>query len=74
MKLGPFVRAKRTQLGLSMRGLAEKCGVSFASVSRIESGAARDVTVATVVQLSKGLRQKPTRVFEAAVETLEEPK
>lgn len=36
--LGPRLRALRTRLGLSLRGLAERAGVTFGAVSQIENG------------------------------------
>jgi HTH-type transcriptional regulator, competence development regulator len=38
MRFGETVRALRTAKGLSQRGLAGRVGVSFAYVSKIESG------------------------------------
>jgi transcriptional regulator with XRE-family HTH domain len=36
--LGPRLRALRTRLGLSLRGLAVRAGVTFGAVSQIENG------------------------------------
>ncbi len=36
--LGPRLRALRTRLGLSLRGLADRAGVTFGAVSQIENG------------------------------------
>lgn len=47
MTLGSYLAQLRTEKGLSQRSLANKCGVSSAEISRIESGK----------------RQKPSPVF-----------
>ncbi|MCH8899949.1 MAG: helix-turn-helix domain-containing protein [Acidobacteria bacterium] len=42
--LARMVRAKREKANLSMRGAAQAAGVSFSTISRIESGAQPDLT------------------------------
>ena len=38
MTLGEYLISARTERGVSQRELAEKCGISSAEISRVESG------------------------------------
>jgi transcriptional regulator with XRE-family HTH domain len=40
-EIGRAIRRKRKELGLSLRGVAEKTGVSASTLSRIENGAGK---------------------------------
>jgi transcriptional regulator with XRE-family HTH domain len=40
-EIGQAVRRKRKELGLSLRGVAEKTGISASTLSRIENGAGK---------------------------------
>jgi transcriptional regulator with XRE-family HTH domain len=41
IEIGRAVRRKRQELGLSLRGVAEKTGISASTLSRIENGAGK---------------------------------
>lgn len=62
--VGARVQAFREQLGLSMRGLAELCGLSPNTISLIERGTTSP-TVSTLHQLATALRVPITALFEA---------
>jgi transcriptional regulator with XRE-family HTH domain len=61
--VGVQVQALREQLGLSMRGLAELCGLSPNTISLIERGATSP-SVSTLHQLATALRVPITAFFE----------
>jgi transcriptional regulator with XRE-family HTH domain len=61
--VGAQVQALREQLGLSMRGLAELCGLSPNTISLIERGATSP-SVSTLHQLATALRVPITAFFE----------
>jgi transcriptional regulator with XRE-family HTH domain len=61
--VGGKVQARREQLGLSMRGLAEQCGLSPNTISLIERGATSP-NVSTLHQLATALRVPITAFFQ----------
>jgi transcriptional regulator with XRE-family HTH domain len=61
--VGVQVQTLREQLGLSMRGLAELCGLSPNTISLIERGETSP-TVSTLHQLATALRVPITAFFE----------
>jgi transcriptional regulator with XRE-family HTH domain len=61
--VGVQVQAMRERLGLSIRGLAELCGLSPNTISLIERGATSP-NVSTLHQLAKALRVPITAFFE----------
>jgi len=61
--IGAQVQAHRERLGLSIRGLAELCGLSPNTISLIERGATSP-NVSTLHQLAKALQVPITSFFE----------
>jgi transcriptional regulator with XRE-family HTH domain len=53
--LGAVLRELRGERGLSQRALADRCGLSQATISRLESGKAEGVRVAWIARLLAGL-------------------
>lgn len=37
-RIGAMIAARRTELGYSLRGLSELCGVSYQNITKIEHG------------------------------------
>jgi transcriptional regulator with XRE-family HTH domain len=62
--VGHRIREQRTRRGMSLRGLAEKSGVNFATISRIETGK-RQPLLAQIQQLAKALRVPPRTLIPA---------
>jgi transcriptional regulator with XRE-family HTH domain len=62
------LRYWRERRGYSVRGLAERAGVGFATVTRIENGHLSP-TVATLEKLAKGLGIRVRDFFPAAERT-----
>jgi transcriptional regulator with XRE-family HTH domain len=62
-KVGARLRIMREQRGLSLRELAEQCGLSFNAISRIERGE-NSPTVSTLHQLATALNVSIAAFFE----------
>lgn len=60
-KLGALLREKRSREHLSIRQAAEAAGVSFSTLSRIESGSQPDL--ATFLRLCRWLEVEPGELF-----------
>jgi transcriptional regulator with XRE-family HTH domain len=56
--LGQRVRARRTELGLSQMGLADRIGLHFTFVSSVERGE-RNLSLSSLVRLAQGLDISP---------------
>ncbi|MFN8514892.1 MAG: XRE family transcriptional regulator [Thermomicrobiales bacterium] len=54
MELGEAIKARRAERGLTLEGLAGRCGVSRAMLSEIERGA-KTPTIRIVAQIAAGL-------------------
>lgn len=54
MELGDEIKARRARLGLTLDGLAERCGVSRAMLSEIERGT-KNPTIRVLGQIAEGL-------------------
>ncbi len=65
IKLGARIRHLREEAGLSLRGLADICGISFNAISRIEHGE-NSPTVATLHRLASALNVPITDFFTQA--------
>ncbi len=63
--IGRRIRQLREEAGLSLRGLAELCGLSFNAISRIEHGE-NSPTVATLHRLASALHVPITDFFAQA--------
>lgn len=63
LMVGPQIRKLRTQKGLSLRALAEQCGISANAISLIERGD-NSPTVSTLHQLARALEVPITDFFE----------
>ncbi|MEK6712309.1 MAG: helix-turn-helix transcriptional regulator [Nitrospinota bacterium] len=57
-----YIRERREALGLSLRTLAERAGVDFAAIDKIERGE-RDPRVSTLAAIAKGLGVRVTDLF-----------
>jgi transcriptional regulator with XRE-family HTH domain len=55
VELGKVLRELRTERGLSQRALAGRCGLSQATISRLETGQAEGTRVAWLARLLAGL-------------------
>lgn len=62
--LGPLVRSRRKQLGLSLRDASEVSGVPVATLSRIEQGRMPDL--GTFRRVVEWIGEKPERFFTTA--------
>ena len=60
--LGPNIRARRKEHGLSLRELARRVGVSASALSQIENGHSRP-TVNTLYELARQLGVTPDEIF-----------
>ena len=60
--LGPNIRARRTEHGLSLRELARRVGVSASALSQIENGHSRP-SVDTLYALARALGVTPDEIF-----------
>ncbi len=67
LNVGQTLRTLREQRGLSLRALADKCGLSFNAISRIEHGE-NSPTVATLHLLANALHVPITAFFESSHE------
>lgn len=61
--LGTNLRAARERLGLTQEQVAERCGVHFTEISRIEAGK-RDPRVSTLRRLAEAVEVKPGELLE----------
>ena len=71
MTLSRRLRERRLAAGLTQAALAEKSGTSRVSIARIESGAARDYRVGTLVRLCRALGLELSAVAPGALERQE---
>lgn len=60
--LGSLLRSRRLEASLSVRQAAEDAGVSFSTVTRVESGSQPDL--ATFLKLCAWLRVRPEQFFQ----------
>jgi transcriptional regulator with XRE-family HTH domain len=61
--LGTNLREARELLGLTQEQVAERSGVHFTEVSRIEAGK-RDPRISTVERLAKAVEVKPGQLLD----------
>lgn len=59
-----LLRDRREQLGLTMKEVAEACGVSEGAVSRWESGDIANMRRSRIVLLAKVLKISPLQILE----------
>ena len=57
------LKEKRVEAGLTQAELAEKSGVSRATIAGIESGAIKNVKTDTLLKLSSALNAGVTKIF-----------
>jgi transcriptional regulator with XRE-family HTH domain len=62
MELGEAIKARRAERGLTLEGLATRCGVSRAMLSEIERGA-KTPTIRVVSQIAAGLETTVGRLI-----------
>ncbi len=60
---GENLQKIRNEKGLSLRALAAKCDVDDSKISKIENGKF-NITLATIVELAKGLDVKPKDLLD----------
>lgn len=70
MRLGPFIKARRAQLGLALEAVARQSGVSKPAINDLELEHTVDPKCSTVLGLAKGLRVKPEKLLAAVIESL----
>jgi transcriptional regulator with XRE-family HTH domain len=63
IEVGRRLRAQRSELGLTLRQLAEKSGVAFTTIQKIESGAISP-TIGILMKIARGLEIKMTALLE----------
>jgi transcriptional regulator with XRE-family HTH domain len=61
--LGTNLREARQRLGLTQEQVAERSGVHFTEVSRIEAGK-RDPRISTLERLAKAVEMKPGQLLD----------
>lgn len=64
--VGLLVEAMREDSGLTQRELADKCGISSATICRIELGA--NVTIQSFVEVCSALGERPDKVLVKAMQ------
>lgn len=52
MTFNKYLKNKRNDLGLSTRELANKCGICFTTISRLETGKAKNPNIYTLIKLN----------------------
>lgn len=70
VKFGRRVRARRKKLGLLVKDLADKAGLSASYLSEVERGR-RDVSLETIEKLCAALGMKPGEMFGPALKLSE---
>lgn len=73
MTLANLVKARREELGMSLKAVGDLAGLSPSAVLNIESGQQRDFYVSSLVGLSRALRLRKTKVLIAAAEAVDVP-
>lgn len=63
MTIGEKIKSRRKELGFSAEVIAEKLGVSPATIYRYESGDIRNIRSSLIVPLTRILRMDPTELF-----------
>ena len=61
--LGSRIRARRTDLGLSLEAAAPLCGLHWSALGHIERGQ-RNVSVLNLLRIAGGLQVDPARLIE----------
>jgi transcriptional regulator with XRE-family HTH domain len=62
-QLGANIRRERRAASLSQMALADRCGLHFTEISRLEL-AERDPRLSTVVKVARGLGIPPSRLLD----------
>jgi transcriptional regulator with XRE-family HTH domain len=62
-QLGANIRRARHAAGLSQMALADRCGVHFTEISRLEL-ADRDPRLTTILKVARGLDVTPSELLE----------
>lgn len=70
MKLGPFIKARRGQLAISLDTVARYAGMSKAAIHDMETGATINPTATTIISLAKALKVKPEIILAATAESI----
>lgn len=65
MNIKDIIKQKRLECGYTMKELAEKVGVSEATVSRWESGNLATMKHTKIMLLAKALKISPAMLFDA---------
>jgi transcriptional regulator with XRE-family HTH domain len=65
-EIGDYIRERRKEKNLTLRGLAELAGISHTEVFRIESGERKMPSVQVLLQLAKALGVSNTEMFRKA--------
>jgi transcriptional regulator with XRE-family HTH domain len=62
-QLGANVRRARRDAGLSQMALADRCGLHFTEISRLEL-AERDPRLTTILKVARGLDMTPSELLD----------
>jgi transcriptional regulator with XRE-family HTH domain len=62
-RLGANIRRERRAASLSQMALADRCGLHFTEISRLEL-AERDPRLSTIVKVARGLGVSPSRLLD----------
>ena len=60
--VGEFVRARRTELELTLRAVCEECGISVSYLSQIESGR-KAASVCVLYRIATALKTSLSEMF-----------
>ncbi len=64
---GKIIEKHRIEQSLSYRQLAQRCDIDHSNISKIEKGEI-NITLSTVLELSKGLKIQPKDLFNFIID------
>ena len=68
MRIQDLIKRRREELGLSMKEVAEACGVAESSVSRWENGHISEIKRSRIKKLAEVLQVKPSLLIEDEID------
>lgn len=64
---GNIIEKHRIEQNLSYRQLAQRCDIDHSNISKIEKGEI-NITLSTILELSKGLKIQPKELFNFIID------
>ncbi|UGS22347.1 MAG: helix-turn-helix transcriptional regulator [Flavobacterium sp.] len=64
---GKIIEKHRIEQNLSYRQLAQRCDIDHSNISKIEKGEI-NITLNTILELSKGLKLQPNQLFDFKID------